>query len=442
MTLSDLKNKIANRSARICIVGIGYVGLPLAVEFAKQGFGVIGFDISHEKIEELNRGIDPTKESDEESLKQLLSQNKLVFTTEAAKIKESDFVIIAVPTPITDDKKPDLGHIESASRTVGENLKNGCLVITESSVYPGVTEDVIMPLLEKASGLKTGEGFYLGYSPERVNPGDKDHGLVNIVKIVSGLDDETTDVLASLYETIIKAGVCKASDIRTAEAAKIIENVQRDLNIALVNELALLFKKMDIDVNEVLNIASTKWNFHNYRPGLVGGHCIPVDPYYLVYKSEMVGHEPRIILSGRSVNNYMPEYVSELVIKALNRNSKVVKNSNVLLLGLTFKKNVPDIRNSPSRVLIEKLKQNGLNVMGYDPLISDETIREHYGIEVPGDIYKSGDIDCVVLVTDHDAFREIDPKKLKFRGKPVLIDTRSFFERKKMELQGFDYETL
>ena len=441
MTLQDLKNKIENRNARICIVGVGYVGLPLAVEFAKKGFPVTGFDLNKDRVDELNKGIDPTKEADEKPFRELLNQGKLVFTNDENVIRESDFVIIAVPTPVTDDRKPDLSCIESAAKTVGRNLKKGSLVVTESSVYPGVTEEVILSILEKESGMKLG-GFYLGYSPERVNPGDREHKLANVTKIVSGHNEETTKVVAALYSTIINAGVCEASDIRTAEAAKIIENVQRDLNIALVNELSLLFKKMDIDVSEVLRIAGTKWNFHSYRPGLVGGHCIPVDPYYLVYKAEQVGHEPRVILSGRSVNNYMPLHVSELVIKALNRNGKVSKDSNILLLGLTFKRNVPDIRNSPSKSLISKLMEYGANITGYDPLLSDETIRDGYEISVTDDIYGEKDVDCVVLVTDHDAFREIDLSRIKFRGKPILIDVRSFFDRKRLEAEGFDYETL
>jgi UDP-N-acetyl-D-galactosamine dehydrogenase len=442
MTLQDLMKKVEARNATICVVGVGYVGLPLAVEFAKEGFNVIGFDISQKKVDELNGGQDPTKESDESGMRQMIAKKKLTFTTNPQKIKESDFVIIAVPTPVTKDNKPDLVPVEKASESVGRNLRKGSLVVTESSVYPGVTEEVMIPILEKESGLVAGKDFYVGYSPERVNPGDREHGLRGVVKIVSGLDAETTKVVGALYSKVADAGVCEAKDIKTAEAAKIIENIQRDLNIALVNEFALLFKKMGIDVNEVLKMAATKWNFHNYRPGLVGGHCIPVDPYYLVYKSEMVGHEPRIILAGRNVNNYMPVYVSELVVKALNRNDKVTKNAKILLLGLTFKKNVPDIRNSPSKVLIRKLKEYGANIVGYDPLVENEVMEKEYGIRVSGDIYSEKDIDCVVLVTDHDVFSGIDLSRLRFRGKPVMIDVRSQFDRKKAEALGFDYETL
>ncbi len=441
MSLQDLKTKIEERNATICVVGIGYVGLPLAVEFSKKGFNVIGFDINQKKVDELNKGIDPTSEVGD-ALKTAILKKKISFTAQETKIKEADFVIIAVPTPITKDKKPYLEPIKSASITVGRNIKKGSLVITESSVYPGVTEEVIIPIMEKESGMKAGDDFYVGYSPERVNPGDKEHGLTKVVKIVSGLDEETKDIVAGLYSTIIEAGVCESSDIKTAESAKIIENIQRDLNIALVNELALLFKKMGIDVNEVLKLASTKWNFHKYRPGLVGGHCIPVDPYYLVYKSEMVGHEPRIILAGRAVNNYMPVYVSELVVKTLNRNNKTTKNSNILLLGLTFKKNVPDVRNSPSKILIDKLKEYEANLIGYEPLVDNETVVREYGIRVTEDVYKERDIDCVVLVTDHDIFSDINLEKINFRDKPIVIDVRSFFDGKTLKSMGFDYETL
>ena len=442
MTLQYLKSKIESRTARICFIGVGYVGLPLAVEFGKQGFDVLGFDLDQKKVDELNNGIDLTNESDEESLKRLVSEKKLSFTTDSSRISDSDIVIIAVPTPITEDKKPDLRAIESASKTAGKHIKKGALVITESSVYPGVTEEIMLPIIEAESEMMVGHGFYLGYSPERVNPGDKEHNLTNVVKIVSGFDEETRDVVASLYSTVVKAGISEAVDIKTAEAAKIIENVQRDINIALVNEFALLFKKMGISVNDVLKIAATKWNFHNYKPGLVGGHCIPVDPYYLVYKSEKVGHEPRIILAGRNVNNHMPNHVSELTIKALNRNGKLAKSANILLMGLTFKKNVPDIRNSPSKALINKLKEYGANVIGYDPLIPKETAETKYGIIISEDVYAEKDIDCIVLVTDHDIFSDINFSRLNFRGKPVMIDARSFFDRAKMESLGYDYETL
>ncbi len=441
MAIAEITKLIEDRTAKICVVGVGYVGLPLAVEFAKRGFTVTGFDVKQNKVDELNSGMDTTKESDQESMRSMIREKRLTFTTDPGKIADCDIVIIAVPTPITDDRKPDLDCIEKSSETVGRNLKDGALVVTESSVYPGVTEEIMLPILEKASGRKLGTGFYLGYSPERVNPGDREHNLSNVVKIVSGHDDDTRKAVAALYSTVIGAGVCEASDIRTAEAAKIIENVQRDLNIALVNEFALLFKKMGIDVNEVLRIAGTKWNFHTYTPGLVGGHCIPVDPYYLVYKSEMVGHEPRIILAGRSVNNYMPIHVADLLVKSLNRNGKTTNNANVLLLGLTFKKNVPDIRNSPSKDIINKLREYGVNLIGYDPLIEHETIIREYGIGVPEDIYEE-EIDAVVLITDHDAFRDLDLRKLNFRGKPMVVDARSFFYDRNLAAEGFDYETL
>ena len=328
----------------VCIVGLGYVGLPLAKAFSRH-LKVIGYDVDEEKVKELNG------ENEDENLR---------FTMDELKIGEADFVLIAVPTPVTKFKEPDLSFVKSAAKTVGKNLKKGAIVVLESTVYPGVTEEIVKPILEEKSGMKCGADFKIGYSPERINPGDDEHTLNKITKVVAGMDDETTEILAELYGLI--TNVYKAKDIKTAEAAKVIENIQRDLNIALMNELAIIFHKMGLDTKAVLEAASTKWNFHRYSPGLVGGHCIPVDPYYLVYKAKELGYHPQVILAGRAINDYMPKHVAEMAIKGLNEVGKVIKGSKVLIMGLTYKENVPDTRESPVREMVKELKEFGVNV--------------------------------------------------------------------------------
>ncbi|MFC2143818.1 nucleotide sugar dehydrogenase [Candidatus Aenigmatarchaeota archaeon] len=442
----SLKEKVDKKEASICIVGVGFVGLPLSVHFAKKGFRVFGFDVDGDKVKSMSSGKDPTNEVGDDELKKTIKENDLSFTDVPEKIKEADFVIVSVPTPIDESKKPFLKYIEKASETVGKNLKKGSIVVLESSVYPGVTEEVVKPIIEKESGLMCDVDFGLGYSPERINPGDADHSLTGVIKIVSGSDEKTCDILSDLYGKIVKAGIYKAKDIRTAEAAKIIENIQRDLNIALVNELAIIFEKMGIDVYEVLKAAESKWNFHSYRPGLVGGHCIPVDPYYLVHKARGLGYNPKIILSGREINDYMPVHVSELVIDALRKNNTKTRRASVLLMGLAFKKNVGDIRNSPSKVLIEKLKSKGINVFGYDPLVSKEMLRKEFGIDIISDLGDLGNekIDCIVLVTDHDIFKDLTTNQIKniMNSKPIVIDTRRFFDKDEMQKNGFEYTGL
>lgn len=439
----SLKEKVDKKEASICIVGVGFVGLPLSVHFAKKGFRVFGFDVDGDKVKSMNSGKDPTNEVGDDELKKTIKENDLSFTDVPEKIKEADFVIVSVPTPIDESKKPFLKYIEKASETVGKNLKKESIVVLESSVYPGVTEEVVKPIIEKESGLRCDVDFGLGYSPERINPGDADHSLTGVIKIVSGSDEKTCDILSDLYGKIVKAGIYKAKDIRTAEAAKIIENIQRDLNIALVNELAIIFEKMGMDVYEVLKAAESKWNFHSYRPGLVGGHCIPVDPYYLVHKARGLGYNPKIILSGREINNYMPVHVSELVIDALRKNNTKAKRASVLLMGLAFKKNVGDIRNSPSKVLIEKLKSKGIDVFGYDPLVSKEMLRKEFGIDIISDLGDLGNekIDCIVLVTDHDIFKDLATGQIKsiMNSKPIVIDIRRFFDKDEMQKNGFEY---
>ncbi len=327
-----MKEKI--KSGKVCIVGLGYVGLPLAEAFSEH-ISTIGFDIDDEKIEEL---------------KKINNEDNLEFTSDPSKIREADFVLICVPTPVTKSKEPDLSYVKSAAELIGKNLKRGAVVVLESTVYPGVTEEIIKPILEEESKMRCGIDFYIGYSPERINPGDEEHDLTKITKIVAGIDDETTEILAELYGLITNA--YKAKDIKTAEAAKVIENIQRDLNIALMNELAIIFHKMGLDTKSVLEAASTKWNFHKYSPGLVGGHCIPVDPYYLVYKAKELGYHPQVILAGRAINDYMPKHVAEMAIKGLNEVGKVIKGSKVLIMGLTYKENVLDTRESPVREMV------------------------------------------------------------------------------------------
>ena len=393
----------------VCLVGLGYVGLPLAEMFS-QHFRVIGFDVDKEKI------------------KRLSSENSdLEFTSDSLKIKLADFVIITVPTPVSKSKEPDLSFIESAARIVGQNLKKGAVVVLESTVYPGVTEEIIGSILSKESELVIGRDFKIGYSPERVNPGDRDHTIDKITKIVSGMDEETVNALAELYGSITT--VYKTKDIRTAEAAKVIENIQRDLNIALMNELALIFHKMGLDTTAVLDAASTKWNFNRYSPGLVGGHCIPVDPYYLVYTAKELGYHPQVILSGRSTNDYMPMHVVDLTIKALNDTGKVINGSKVLIMGLTFKENVEDIRESPVKGIIQGLNGFRCDLYGYDPLLSVEEVAD-FGVKV---VHNLGDVkvDCVVITVAHDAFKKIglDEIKTLMEERPILIDVRGLFKR-------------
>jgi UDPglucose 6-dehydrogenase/UDP-N-acetyl-D-galactosamine dehydrogenase len=402
-------SKINKEENVVCLVGLGYVGLPLAEMFS-QHFRVIGFDIDKEKI------------------KRLSSENSdLEFTSDSLKIKLADFVIITVPTPVTRSKEPDLSLIESAARIVGQNLKKGAVVVLESTVYPGVTEDIIGPILSKESELVLGRDFKIGYSPERVNPGDRDHTIDKITKIVSGMDEETVNALAELYGSITT--VYKTKDIRTAEAAKVIENIQRDLNIALMNELALIFHKMGLDTTAVLDAASTKWNFYRYSPGLVGGHCIPVDPYYLVYTAKELGYHPQVILSGRSTNDYMPMHIVDLTIKALNDTGKVINGSRVLIMGLTFKENVEDTRESPVKGIVEGLNGFRCDLYGYDPLLSAEGVAD-FGVKV---VHNLGDVkvDCVVITVAHDAFKKIGLDKIKafMKERPILIDVRGLFKR-------------
>jgi UDP-N-acetyl-D-galactosamine dehydrogenase len=408
----------------ICVVGLGYVGLPLSEAFCRH-FKVIGFDTNRQRLEELKLNNN--------------SEN-LVITDKPQQIKQADFIIIAVPTPLTKSKEPDLSYVTSAARTISQNMKAGCTAVLESTVYPGVTEGIVKPILEE-SGLQCGKDFKIAYSPERINPGDEEHTIDKVTKVVSGMDEETTELVAQLYSSICPE-VFKARDIKTAEAAKVIENVQRDLNIALVNELCLIFDRMGLSTKDVLDTAVTKWNFNRYSPGLVGGHCIPVDPYYLVYKAKELGYHPQVILAGRAINDYMPKHIAQMVVKGLNDAGKASKGSKVLIMGLTYKENVADTRETPARGIIEGLKEYGVELYGYDPLISD--IEQEFGIKAISNLRESTGIDCLVLAVNHDVFQGITPSNLKaiMKKEPVLIDIHRFFDETEARKMGFHYKSL
>jgi len=359
--------------------------------------------------------------------------------TDKSEIGEADFVLICVPTPVTKSKEPNLYFVKAATKTVGRNLKKGAIVVLESTVYPGVTEEVVKPILEKESGMKCGIDFKIGYSPERINPGDEEHTLNKITKIVAGMDGEATEILADLYGLITR--VYKAKDVRTAEAAKVIENIQRDLNIALMNELAIVFHKLGINTKAVLEAAGTKWNFHRYSPGLVGGHCIPVDPYYLVYKAREQDYHPQVILAGRAINDYMPKHVAGMAIKGLNEVEKVIKCSKVLIMGLTYKDNVPDTRESPVREMVKELKEFGVDIYGYDPLLSKEGI-EAFGVKALDNLDVK--VDCVIMAVVHDEFKKMKLEDLTrmMDDKPMLIDVRGMFDGEEARGKGFYYRSL
>lgn len=419
----------------ICVVGLGYVGLPLAVSFAKK-FNVIGFDINKSKIEKYLEGIDITNEVGNEKLK----ESTMKFTTNEEDIKKGDFVIIAVPTPIDSHKNPDLNPVTSSSEIVGTNLKKGAIIIYESTVYPGLTEEVCVPILEEKSGLKCGIDFKVAYSPERINPGDKEHKFETIRKIVSGMDKETLDKVSTLYETVLKNGVYKASSIKVAEAAKVIENSQRDINIAFVNELAVIFNKIGIDTNEVLDAASSKWNFLNFRPGLVGGHCIGVDPFYLTYKSEEMGHLSELILASRRVNDGMAKFIAENIIKKLIFSGKKVKDAKILILGLTFKENVPDLRNSKVFDIIKELTSYGMKVYANDPYASLEKIKREYGIDI--DTNENNDrVDAILFAVAHNEYKKITPeqiKKILKEDSNLVFDIKQILDRNEMKNSNLD----
>lgn len=426
-----------SETATICIVGQGYVGLPLALAFDEEGYGVIGYDISEQKIATLSDGRDPSGDHGDETI----TSSSVTFTTDASTIERADYVIITVPTPVDETKNPDLSFIESAAEMVGDHVSEETTVVLESTVYPGVTRDVLGPIVEERSGLTVGESLFLGYSPERLSPGDT--SLRDVTKIVSGSDEETLDRLVALYESVVDAGIHRAPTMETAEAAKVAENVQRDINIALVNELAIVCDHMDLDTHAVLEAAGSKWNFHPYRPGLVGGHCIPVDPLYLAHGAERVGYQPKLIMQAREVNEYMPKHTAELAMRALNRSGKVLKESRILALGMSYKANVGDIRTSQVRGVIQALSEYGVEVVGYDPYADIDAMRESFDIEIQDELSLDG-FDGVVLATGHDEFSTLSLETMaaELDDDPVLVDVVGSFEEDRAIEAGFDYSRL
>ena len=417
---------------KIGVVGLGYVGLPLAIAFSKK-FNVIGFDISEQRITELNTGIDSTQETNPDDLK---DNNNIEFTSNYESLGECNFIIVTVPTPVTSEKIPDLTYLIEASNMIGKIMKQGSTIIYESTVYPGVTEDVCVPILSKKSNLKFNEDFFVGYSPERINPGDNTHKINDVIKVTSGSNKKTANVVDQLYSSIIEAGTHLASSIKVAEAAKVIENTQRDVNIALVNELSKIFNIMEIDTEEVLKAASTKWNFIPFWPGLVGGHCIGVDPYYLTYRSEDLGYSPEIILAGRKLNDGMGDYVAHQLIEAMSNEMICSENASVLVMGLTFKENCPDIRNTKVIDLILALQQNGCSVDTFDPWVSSHTAQKTFGTNHLSKINKNS-YDAIILAVSHDDFKRLGSEKIrKFgRDKHILYDLKYLFPKEETDLR-------
>lgn len=436
----DLYQQIIEGNEKVSLVGLGYVGMPIAVAFAKK-VDVIGFDVNKEKVDLYKNGIDPTREVGNDVIK----QTTVEFTADPTRLKDAKFHIVSVPTPINNDKTPNLAPIKGASKTVGQNLAKGSIVVYESTVYPGVTEDVCIPILEEESGLKCGIDFKVGYSPERINPGDKVHRLETIVKVVSGMDEESLDIIAKVYELVVDAGVHKASSIKVAEAAKVIENSQRDINIAFMNELSMIFNELGIDTKEVLKAAGTKWNFLNFTPGLVGGHCIGVDPYYLTYKAEEVGYHSQIILSGRRINDDMGKYVVENTIKKLIKAGKNIRDAKVAILGFTFKENTPDTRNTRVIDIVDELSDYGIKPIIVDPVADKEEAKHEYGL-IFNELSDVEGMDAVIIAVPHNEFGSFDEEKVdSFFAEnecKVLIDIKGVLERRSFEKLGYSYWRL
>ncbi len=436
-----LYEDIVSGKEKLSLVGLGYVGMPIAVAFARK-IKVVGFDLNAAKIDLYKNGIDPTNEVGNEVIK----NTTVEFTADPSKLKEAKFHIVAVPTPVNDDHTPDLTPVEGASRILGQNLTKGSIVVFESTVYPGVTEDICVPILEKESGLKCGVDFKIGYSPERINPGDKVHRLETITKIVSGMDEETLDTVAKIYELVVEAGVYRAESIKVAEAAKVIENSQRDINIAFMNELSIIFNKMGIDTKAVLEAAGTKWNFLKFFPGLVGGHCIGVDPYYLTYKAEELGYHSQIILSGRRINDDMGKYVAESLVKNLIKANIPVNHAKVAILGFTFKENCPDTRNTKVIDIYKELNEYGIKPVVVDPTADADEAKRLYGIEFDTmDAVK--DMDAVLIAVAHTQFLDLDKAKIASffnpkHDKKVFLDIKGLFDRKEFDTDDFIYWRL
>ena len=435
--------KIKGNEEKLSVVGLGYVGMPIAVAFAEKGVDVIGFDLNKNKIALYKSGIDPTHEVGDEAIK----NTTVEFTCDEAKLREAKFHIVAVPTPINQDHTPDLTPVIGASEIIGRNLVKGSIVVYESTVYPGVTEDVCIPVLERMSGMKCGVDFKVGYSPERINPGDKVHRLENIKKIVSGMDAETLDEIKNIYDIVIEVGTYPVSSIKTAEAIKVVENSQRDINIAFMNELAMVFDKMGIDTNEVVDGMNTKWNALGFRPGLVGGHCIGVDPYYFTYEAEKLGYHSQIILNGRIVNDAMGRFVADAAIKNMIAVGQAPKNSNVVILGLTFKENCPDTRNSKVDDIVKRLNEYGILPKVVDPWASEADARREYGIELTN-LDDIKDADCIIVAVAHNEFKSMSLdmiKKLYKNSKDeekVLIDVKGLYSVSDLEKTGMKYWRL
>ena len=436
---TDLYEKLINKEEKLSLVGLGYVGMPIAVAFAKK-VNVIGYDLNEKKIELYKNGVDPTNEVGNGAI----AASTVDFTADETKLREAKFHIVAVPTPVNDDHTPDLTPVESASRILGRNLTAGSVVVFESTVYPGVTEEVCVPILESESGLVCGRDFKIGYSPERINPGDKVHRLETITKIVSGMDEETLDCVAEVYELVVDAGVHRAESIKVAEAAKVIENSQRDINIAFMNELSIIFNKMGIDTKSVLEAAGTKWNFLKFFPGLVGGHCIGVDPYYLTYKAEMLGYHSQVILAGRRINDDMGRYVAENAVKKLISAEKPVRNAKVAILGFTFKENCPDTRNTKVIDIYNELREYGINPVIADPAADSAEAKRLYGVDFC-DMKDIKDMDAVILAVSHDCFKKLtmnDIGSMFGEGRKVLLDIKGVFDRCEYEKAGYIYWRL
>ena len=435
----NLYEKLVNKEETLSLVGLGYVGMPIAVAFARK-INVIGFDLNKAKIDLYKSGVDPTNEVGDD----VIRQTAVEFTADETQLRRAKFHIVAVPTPVHDDHTPDLAPVEGASRILGRNLTPGSIVVFESTVYPGVTEEVCVPILEAESGLKCGVDFKIGYSPERINPGDKVHRLETITKIVSGMDGESLDEIAKVYELVVEAGVHRASCIKVAEAAKVIENSQRDINIAFMNELSIIFNKMGIDTKSVLEAAGTKWNFLKFSPGLVGGHCIGVDPYYLTYKAEQLGYHSQIILAGRRINDDMGKYVAENVVKNLIAADKAVKNAKVAILGFTFKENCPDTRNTKIIDIVNELREYGIEPVIADPQADAAEAKRLYGVEfVNMDTIRG--MDAVVLAVAHSDFSTLTLSDLDCffgDGRKVLLDIKGLLCREEFEQAGYSYWRL
>jgi len=425
--------ELETKQKKISLIGLGYVGLPIALEFAKK-YSVVGFDINEERVEMMKNSVDPSKELESGAF----NETDITFTANPSDLRDAHFHIVAVPTPVDEHKVPNLRPVKSASKTVGQILKKGDYVVFESTVYPGCTEEECIPILEEYSGLKCGEDFKVGYSPERINPGDKNHTLTKIVKVVSGCDEESAEVVSQVYDSIIDAGVFKAASIKVAEAAKVIENTQRDLNIALMNELSVIFNKMDIDTKSVLEAAGTKWNFLKFFPGLVGGHCIGVDPYYLTYKAQKLGYSPEVILSGRNINDSMPSKIAQTLLEKIVLAKKNPSESKVLVKGITFKENVADIRNSKVSDLIHSILKFGIQVDVVDPFADKEEVFHEYGIKMID--APSGKYDAIVVAVNHDSYKALDIEYFKsmMREKPILFDIKSIYQIPS-ESEGVDY---